>query len=293
MDRALLQGRLWAWLPTFRVVAELEHVSEAARRLNVSAPAVSRIIRLLEAETDRKLFQRVGRGIELTPAGSELLDAVRAAMRRVDESLASMAGPGLAGSLRVASLEPFTSVQLWRTLETLTELHPRIRVVVEPLRSESDLHRDLNAGRLDVAFVRKPAVGSGLRVERVMASAMIAVAPRERVFNPPPRTVKELSAWPAIETSGDGWPLGLERPVRLRVDDFDHAIEAANALGCVTLVPELLFAHRSREGRALVQLPVKLATRLTVEAVTRPRLVNVETPADALIELARRSFRPG
>ena len=49
-------------------------VTDAAKELNYSQPAVSHHLARLEAETGAQLVQRVGRGIRLTPAGQLLAD---------------------------------------------------------------------------------------------------------------------------------------------------------------------------------------------------------------------------
>lgn len=58
----------------FLVVAELENISEASRRLYVSQPVLSRMIASLERELDIALFEKNGRNIKLTSFGSELYD---------------------------------------------------------------------------------------------------------------------------------------------------------------------------------------------------------------------------
>lgn len=57
----------------FVKVAELEHMTRAAHELNLSEPALSRVIRKLEEELGAKLFTRRGRSITLTESGSVLL----------------------------------------------------------------------------------------------------------------------------------------------------------------------------------------------------------------------------
>lgn len=69
--------RLWRWLPTFRVVAEHESVGEAARLLELSASAVSRSVRLLEAELGKELFVRVSGRLVLNDMGRQFLETVR------------------------------------------------------------------------------------------------------------------------------------------------------------------------------------------------------------------------
>jgi DNA-binding transcriptional LysR family regulator len=75
-----------AQLEYFVAVAEEQHVGRAARKLHVAQPAVSRQIRLLEAELHVSLFRRTSKGMQLSPAGAlfraharGILQGVRAA----------------------------------------------------------------------------------------------------------------------------------------------------------------------------------------------------------------------
>src|SRR5882757_4560386 len=56
-------------LRIFVAVAERQHVTEAARTLNLAQSAASNAIAALEARHGTKLFNRIGRNIELTEAG--------------------------------------------------------------------------------------------------------------------------------------------------------------------------------------------------------------------------------
>ena len=66
-------------LKAFEVAARLESVSQAADVLHVTHGAVSRQIRSLETELGVSLFDKAGRGIQLTEAGRRLRDASREA----------------------------------------------------------------------------------------------------------------------------------------------------------------------------------------------------------------------
>ena len=61
-------------LRIFIGVAEREHVTKAAQDLNVTQSAASGAIATLEARHGVPLFHRVGRGIQLTEAGSAFLE---------------------------------------------------------------------------------------------------------------------------------------------------------------------------------------------------------------------------
>jgi len=60
-------------LRIFVAVAERQHVTQAARTLNLAQSAASHAIAALEARYDTRLFDRVGRRIELTEAGRVFL----------------------------------------------------------------------------------------------------------------------------------------------------------------------------------------------------------------------------
>lgn len=83
---------VWSWLPAFRAAAETESLREASAILEVSRPAVSRTIKLVEQELGIEIFDRSGRSLELTDQGIVLLDGVRDAMRRIDDQLDIMFG---------------------------------------------------------------------------------------------------------------------------------------------------------------------------------------------------------
>lgn len=71
-------------LITFSVVAEHGNISQAARTLHLSQPAVSGQLQALQQSFGQALYRRQGRGIALTPAGQRLLEPanqLRAAMR--------------------------------------------------------------------------------------------------------------------------------------------------------------------------------------------------------------------
>ena len=57
----------------FETIAELGHLGQAAKRVHRTQPALTSCVRRLEAAFGTPLFERVGRGIRLTPAGALLL----------------------------------------------------------------------------------------------------------------------------------------------------------------------------------------------------------------------------
>lgn len=101
----------------FLAVAEFGTVSEAAERLHKSQPAVSRQIQSLQESLGIALFETVGRNLQLTGAGEELLGYARAVLddaETIRERAGALRG-GTAGVLRVGA-----------TPQTLERLFPQL-----------------------------------------------------------------------------------------------------------------------------------------------------------------------
>ena len=59
-------------LAVFRVVAERLNFTQAADVLHLTQPAVTSQVKALEQELGLRLFERIGGGVRLTPAGERL-----------------------------------------------------------------------------------------------------------------------------------------------------------------------------------------------------------------------------
>lgn len=68
----------------FLVTAQLEHVTQAARKLSIAQPALSQSIHRLESELDVKLFARQGRNLKLTEEGAYLRDHLAPIVAQLD-----------------------------------------------------------------------------------------------------------------------------------------------------------------------------------------------------------------
>ncbi|RUY08749.1 LysR family transcriptional regulator, partial [Mesorhizobium sp. M2A.F.Ca.ET.040.01.1.1] len=69
-------------LRIFVAVAEHGHMTKAAERLGISQSAASAAIRALETQHDVRLFNRVGRNIELAETGHRFLPEAKAVLDR-------------------------------------------------------------------------------------------------------------------------------------------------------------------------------------------------------------------
>lgn len=133
----------WNRARAFLVTAEQGSLSAAARFLGMAQPTLGRQVSALEKELGVVLFERVGRGLTLTPSGEQLLEHVR----KMGDAANSMSLESLGqsqvieGKVRLAVSEVFAAFTLPPILKKLRETHPGIEVDVITSTFASDLLR--------------------------------------------------------------------------------------------------------------------------------------------------------
>lgn len=98
----------------FIEVASYQHLTRAAEALNLTPSAVSSAIKALEERHNVVLFNRVGRGIELTADGRIFLSEAQSlfAQSKAAERLLSELGVGIRGSLKIFASQTIASYWL-------------------------------------------------------------------------------------------------------------------------------------------------------------------------------------
>ncbi|MEU1268116.1 LysR family transcriptional regulator [Streptomyces sp. NPDC005799] len=142
----------------FVTVAEELHFTRAAERLYVSQPALSKQIRALERQLGVQLLRRDRQGVELTPAGAELLPHARRVIEAWAEGASAMreARTALRSTLVVGmSTSPGRGGLLPAIRSRFTAAHPGATVRLRQVSWE-DPTAGLADGEADVAFVWLP-----------------------------------------------------------------------------------------------------------------------------------------
>jgi DNA-binding transcriptional LysR family regulator len=145
-------------LEHFVAVAQDCHFTRAAKRLHIAQSGLSASIRSLERELGAPLFLRSTRQVQLTPAGQALLVEARralAASSAAKDAVAAVQGL-LRGSLSIGSLQCLPALHLPALLAGFVSAHPGLDVSLRQGGS-GELTDLVRAGRLDVAFVSRPA----------------------------------------------------------------------------------------------------------------------------------------
>jgi DNA-binding transcriptional LysR family regulator len=139
----------------FLGVVEHGSVAEAARRLHIAQPALSRQIKDLEEELGAVLFERSVRGATLTTAGQQLaVDARRilADLQSTRQRVTRVA-EGLEGNLRMGITPNFGwHPKILGSLRSFHQAEPQIAMSLEPGLSARQLER-IREGELDAGFL--------------------------------------------------------------------------------------------------------------------------------------------
>lgn len=125
-------------LKYFIVVAQTEHMSRAAEKLNITQPSLSASIRRLEADIGFQLFDRTGRGIRLNEYGRIFLQGVTEAENIMDACLKEMEEKKKSdvSFIRLACSNSPTNARL---IELLLAEGMNLRVSIIPLNWEQEL----------------------------------------------------------------------------------------------------------------------------------------------------------
>ncbi|MGO9672930.1 MAG: LysR family transcriptional regulator [Methylocella sp.] len=141
-------------LRIFVAVAERLNVTQAARALNLAQSAASHAIAALETRHGAQLFDRVGRGIELTEAGRIFLPearAVLAAAEAAERSLREIGGLAR-GSLSVEASQTIASYWLPRHLVAFRRAHPLIDIRLG-IGNTAEVAEAVLQGKVELGFI--------------------------------------------------------------------------------------------------------------------------------------------
>jgi DNA-binding transcriptional LysR family regulator len=137
----------------FVIVAEEGNVTRAAERLHISQPSLSSAMRQLEAQLGVELLVRVGRRIEITPAGELLRERGRELLERADAVIDEVRDRHEAGASRLRlGVSPTARYGIaQRLLVSCTAQVPAVMLYTVE-NTTGALLRDVARGRLDLAI---------------------------------------------------------------------------------------------------------------------------------------------
>ena len=165
-------------LRAIATIAECGTVSKAAKRLQLTQPALSYQIKKLEAEAGTALFWRTRRGMVPTAAGERLIQAaraVRSTVARAGEELRLLRS-GAEGRLRISTESSTAYHWLAGTLSAFRPRYPRVQVEVAVARRPLEA---LQGGRIDILLTTEPHSEAELTATPLFDDELLAIMPAD------------------------------------------------------------------------------------------------------------------
>lgn len=257
-------------LRIFVAVAEREHVTQAARDLNLTQSATSAAVAALEARYQTKLFDRVGRRIALTDAGRLFLVEARAVLARAATAelvLADLAGLKR-GSLHLAASQTVGNYWLPKIIRAFRQKHPGLSVMLSMGNTET-VAGMVREGTANLGFVEGDVEEPSLSVTAVAEDEMVLVAPADHPLAGKTGSIDLRSARWVLREHGSGTRsilAGMLRENGVAMSDIDielvlptnESVLAAVAAGAgVTVISRLVAASALEAGSlAAVEYPI-------------------------------------
>ena len=289
-------------LSAFRVVAELESISAAARSLGVSKAVVSKYVAGLEAELRVRLFHRSTRRMSLTTTGRAVLSQAReiGAQMEALQSIARQDRQEPSGTLRITAPATFGALHVTARVVELRRLHPKLRVelaLTDRFVRIAEEGYDL-AIRVTSQLPDQDTIAVKLAKVRMVACA----SPSYLAHAGTPRSPAALTSHACLAyASGSGervaWRFGKGRAEAavwiepaLRSDSSVALTDFALAGLGIALLPSFA-SDRHVRTRALVELFVADAEERAVYAMY-PSPLHLSAKVTAFLRLLKRPLDP-
>ena len=258
-------------LECFLAVAEELHFGQAAERLQMTQPPLSRHIQQMERTIGTPLFHRSSRRVELTAAGRALLPRARQIIDLATKSEAEVrsVGAGIAGTLTIGYTAMAGLTILPDLIRRKREEFPGVRLFLRELVS-TDQVDELARGTIDLALMRPIGARQGIASRRVFEEELVLAVPSDWALasDAAPVSLTALEGTPFLMYSpGESRYLHdlmqtilREQHVRPRIMQYAGQIMAILALVSVGLGCAIVPASaREIATSRIALLPIRLA----------------------------------
>lgn len=274
-------------LRVFVVVAEAGSVTEAARRLYLTQPAISAALKRLASSVGAPLFSRAGRGLVLTARGERLLVAARPSLESLVRATLWPSAFDPKTSERTIRLGLADAMEAWLlpalVRAVLLRDAPHMRLVVVPVQFRT-VPEALALGRIDLAVTVADDVPAGVRREPLLRGRFVCLYDPKHARIGRGLTKASYLAHEHVVVSYNGDLrgivedlLGVQRRARVSVPTFHTVGALVEGTPLLATIPENVAREILRRHRGLrtAKLPFPLGGA-TTELLTRAAVVDDE-----------------
>ncbi|GGY89790.1 LysR family transcriptional regulator [Shewanella fodinae] len=197
-----------AEMETFLSVACTGSLSAAARELQLTPSAVSRMMTRLEKRLGVRLIVRSTRSLHLTSEGESYALAARRILKDLDDTELTIANRGSpSGKIKVTTATAHSRLTIVPLLKEFLQRYPDITLEIDV----SDQLRDVASGQVDVAIRFGQLPDSGLHARRLGDTGRVVLASPEYLAKAgEPQTPADLAKHNCLDFNfrriEPGWP---------------------------------------------------------------------------------------
>lgn len=258
------------------ILLEEGSVVGAARRMNLSPPAMSRTLSRIRETLGDPVFVQAGRKLVPTPRALALREQVRAAVEQATQVFKPTADVDLKTLDRrfnVRANDAFVGLHSGRLLEAIATEMPRAMLRFSPEEDDVD-DEALRSGRIDLFISASRKLGPEIRVQSLFTTTFVGIARENHPIFDDDITAERLTRWDHIGVSRRGKTVG----------PIDAALETEGLRRHVALVVSTPFTalFALQDSDLLLPLPEHLA-RSALAAGLRIRLFDLPMPLETVL----------
>lgn len=256
-------------LKAFSLAARLGSFSQAAAALHVTQPSLSALIKELENDLGKVLFERTTRSCLLTPAGEAFYAEIARPLQDVEVAYLRVVNRARAdaSALRVGVLPALSFGILSTGLAEFYEQRSRVKVLIREAKSSPEIYELVRRHEVDIG-VCGAEPDEDLTFVAVVQDRLVAVmrADHELAADPAGLDWRAISRFPYIEVKGGAGELFMKQA---KVDitpkvAVDHAVTAISMVrrgAGVTAVLSSVVATLDMNDMVCIPLPGNAAMR--------------------------------
>ena len=246
-------------LEAFVQVTAHHSFSRAAEALQLTQPSITARIQALERILGEELFERSGRGVRLTDAGTVFLPHAERILQMLQEAKQGVeeVRSVQAGSLRLGSALTISTYVLPRVLHTFHSRYPGVEVIVHTGQSEQVLNM-LLSDEVQVGLVRSVTHPGVETVDLYVDEVILVVNPGHPFAANRQATIEEVGSHPVIladrGSSYCGLIHGLFRQagvvpnVAMELDSMESTKRMVEEALGIALLPRMCLERELKQG---------------------------------------------
>lgn len=164
----------------FVTVAQELHFGRAAELLDITQPALSKQIRVLETDIGIQLFIQTKRTVNLTPAGEVFLSQAQQLLKQAESAIAiaRRTAKGEVGKLTIGFTPTATYTVLPKLIGSFRSCYPQVEVEMLELSTEAQVSA-INKNEIDLGFLHPPIDSRGLELYPILSEEFVVVLPKK------------------------------------------------------------------------------------------------------------------